>query len=82
MSVVLTETYCNKVNIQITQWDDFIQKDTVVFIKGNSAVRLELDAFACNHNTLNFAFSTASSCVDYFYINSKNCYVDVLCHCR
>ena len=25
MLVVLTETYCNKVNIQITQWDDFIQ---------------------------------------------------------
>jgi len=22
---VLTEIYCNKVNIQITQWDDFIQ---------------------------------------------------------
>jgi len=26
MLVVLTETYCNKVNIQITQRDDFIQK--------------------------------------------------------
>jgi len=25
MLVVLTETYCNKVNIQITQRDDFIQ---------------------------------------------------------
>jgi len=24
--VALTETYCNKVNIQITQRDDFIQK--------------------------------------------------------
>ena len=27
MLVVLTETYCNKVNIQITQRDDFIQND-------------------------------------------------------
>jgi len=26
MLVVLTETYCNKVNIQITEQDDFIQK--------------------------------------------------------
>ena len=26
MLVVLTGTYCNKVNIQITQRDDFIQK--------------------------------------------------------
>ena len=25
MLVVLTETYCNKLNIQITQLDDFIQ---------------------------------------------------------
>jgi len=25
MLVVLTETYCNKVNVQITQRDDFIQ---------------------------------------------------------
>jgi len=27
MLVVLTETYYNKVNIQITQGDDFIQKE-------------------------------------------------------
>ena len=32
MLVVLTETYCNKVNIQITQWDDFIQ---IVFYQVN-----------------------------------------------
>jgi len=25
MLVVLTETYCNKVNIQVTEQDDFIQ---------------------------------------------------------
>jgi len=31
MLVVLTETYCNKVNIQITQWDDFIQIEEVTF---------------------------------------------------
>jgi len=30
MLVVLTETYCNKVNIQITQRDDFIQKGVCV----------------------------------------------------
>jgi len=30
MLVVLTEMYCNKVNIQITQWDDFIQKGSKV----------------------------------------------------
>jgi len=27
MLVVLTETYCNEVNIQITQRDDFIQTE-------------------------------------------------------
>jgi len=31
MLVVFTETYCNKANIQITQRDDFIQKEGVVF---------------------------------------------------
>ena len=31
MLVVLTETYCNEVNIQITQRDDFVQKK-VVFV--------------------------------------------------
>jgi len=30
MLVVLTETYCNKVNIQITQGDEFIQ--TLVYV--------------------------------------------------
>jgi len=30
MLVVLTETYCNKINIQITQRDDFIQKNITV----------------------------------------------------
>jgi len=30
MLVVLTETYCNKVNIQITQRDDFIQTYSMV----------------------------------------------------
>ena len=33
MLVVLTETYCNKVNIQITQWDDFIQKEYVHYVQ-------------------------------------------------
>ena len=33
MLVVLTETYCNKVNIQITQRDGFIQKGLSVFTK-------------------------------------------------
>ena len=32
MSVVLTETYCNKVNIQITQRDDFIQNEEPVLL--------------------------------------------------
>jgi len=32
MLVVLTETYCNKVNIQITQRDFFIQKASTEFI--------------------------------------------------
>jgi len=31
MLVVLTETYCNKVNIQITQRDDFIQTSDACF---------------------------------------------------
>jgi len=31
MLVVLTETYCNKVNIQITQRDEFIQIDISLF---------------------------------------------------
>ena len=31
MLVVLTETYCNKVNIQITQRDDFIQTVKYLF---------------------------------------------------
>jgi len=29
MLAVLTETYCNKVDIQITQRDDFIQKSNI-----------------------------------------------------
>jgi len=33
MLVVLTETYCNKVNIQITQRDDFIQILKFVYLK-------------------------------------------------
>ena len=32
MLVVLMETYCNKVNIQITQRDDFIQIISAAFI--------------------------------------------------
>ena len=32
MLVVLTETYCNKVNRQMTQWDDFIQIATFKFV--------------------------------------------------
>jgi len=32
MLVVLKETYCNKVNIHITQRDDFIKKKHVQFI--------------------------------------------------
>ena len=32
MLVVLTETYCNKVNIQITQRDDFIQKGNIILL--------------------------------------------------
>ena len=32
MLVVLTETYCNKVNIHITQRDDFIQTRCVVIM--------------------------------------------------
>ena len=42
MLVVLTETYCNKVNIQITQWDDFIQ--TVV-----NLIRLGSRSFFLTH---------------------------------
>jgi len=32
MLFVLTETYCNKVNIQITQRDDFIQIQNSKFL--------------------------------------------------
>jgi len=35
MLVVLMETYCNKVNIQITQWDDFIQTFYLAYNKKN-----------------------------------------------
>jgi hypothetical protein len=37
MLVVLTETYCNKENIQITQRDDFIQIEGRVLIYNPSA---------------------------------------------
>jgi len=43
MLVVLTETYCNKVNIQITQRDDFIQTVDIISFWN---LKKE-DAFAC-----------------------------------
>jgi len=48
MLVVLKETYCNKVNIQITQRDDFILKNThslaysFVCVKGERKLRMIL----------------------------------------
>jgi len=38
MLVVLAETYCNKVNIQIAQGDDFVQK-IIPFIYRPSSYR-------------------------------------------
>jgi len=38
MLVVLTEMYCNKVNIQITQRDDFIQTNKMIWTKSSRCV--------------------------------------------
>jgi len=40
MLVVLMETYCNKVNIQITQRDDFIQKAVNIICMQNTVLTL------------------------------------------
>ena len=41
VSCVETETYCNEVNIQITQRDDFIQKDCFVLrLNGRLLIRM------------------------------------------
>ena len=40
MLVVLTETYCNKGNIQITQRDDFIQNGIFEILHMNSVVKV------------------------------------------
>jgi len=51
--VVLTETYCNKVNIQITQRDDVIQK---YFVSFNISDIIELPRMTPAHSAklLNF----------------------------
>jgi len=42
MLVVLTETYCNKVNIQVTQRDSFIQNVDFFFIELNRLYTTQL----------------------------------------
>ena len=59
MLVVLTETYCNKVNIQITQRDDFIQTQRNCFTSLYTGRILAFDIFAKQTQTIGIQFMTS-----------------------